>query len=805
MKKMKIARLLLLLALAAILVVACPDPSDGVESVTIAGDADRTAAVGDADVTLTATVDGTNNPAQTVTWTSSNEGVATVTADGVVTFLATGSTDITATSTVDTSKSATVSFTVSAATATVTLVEITGYTTTTATAGDADVTLTATVDGTNNPAQTVTWTSSNEGVAKVTTAGVVTFVGAGSADITATSTVDDTKSATVRFTVNAAAATVSSVTIAGYTTTTATAGDADVTLTATVTGTNSPAQTVTWTSSDEGVAKVTTAGVVTFVGAGSADITATSTVDDTKSATVRFTVNAAAATVSSVTIAGYTTTTATVGDADVTLTATVTGTNNPVQTVTWETDNSAVATVTDEGVVTFVGAGSADITATSTVDTSKSATVSFTVSAATATVTLVEITGYTTTTATVGDADVTLTATVTGTNDPATTVTWTSSNPHVATVTDGVVTFVGAGTALITATSTVDTSKSATVSFTVGYGTPASITTGTNDGTNLAFSWDEFGSNASTEYTVYAYNLSIRTASGGTAPTLTEFLANKNSVQDIENVMAPITVWTGLTDPNASDTAINDLKLYRDTKYVFVVTGTRGGTKVENAIAAAIVDTSSTGDTPTYHIHASDNGNKFHIAVIDPGTPNWETAAAFAVAQGGGGKLVEINDSAEDVLIYNRIIEDNSLDALPTTYIRPSDGGGAAYLWIGATDKTTEGTWVWDGDNDGFSTDLGVADVTITTTTLPGDTNQVNSWTPAKDTDGVSNVWDHWGGSFSGETKTYNEPDDYLNNQDAAAVALGVWGFRRGQSPQWNDLNATNSLSGYIMEAEKNW
>ena len=52
----------------------------------------------------------------------------------------------------------------------------------------------------------------------------------------------------------------------------------------------------------------------------------------------------------------------------------------------------------------------------------------------------------------VGDAAVTLTATVKPDNATEKTVTWSSSDKTVATVADGNVTFVGAGTAIITAT-----------------------------------------------------------------------------------------------------------------------------------------------------------------------------------------------------------------------------------------------------------------------------------------------------------------------------------------------------------------
>ena len=60
------------------------------------------------------------------------------------------------------------------------------------------------------------------------------------------------------------------------------------------------------------------------------------------------------------------------------LTAAVAGTNNPAQTVTWESSDTSKATVSG-GLVTGVAEGSVTITATSTVDTSKSGTFNLTV------------------------------------------------------------------------------------------------------------------------------------------------------------------------------------------------------------------------------------------------------------------------------------------------------------------------------------------------------------------------------------------------------------------------------------------
>ena len=64
---------------------------------------------------LTATVNGTNDPSQSVTWSSDNTSVATVSSSGVVTAKAIGSTTIKATSTVDTTKYGTCTVNVTAA------------------------------------------------------------------------------------------------------------------------------------------------------------------------------------------------------------------------------------------------------------------------------------------------------------------------------------------------------------------------------------------------------------------------------------------------------------------------------------------------------------------------------------------------------------------------------------------------------------------------------------------------------------------------------------------------------------------
>ena len=136
-----------------------------------------------------------------------------------------------------------------------------------------------------------------------------------------------------------------------------------------------------------------------------------------------------------------------------TLTATVTPSES-TDTVSWTSSNNAVVTVSD-GVVTAVGNGNATITATAG---SKDATCTVTVTTPATGITL----SQTSLRLNKGDSAA-LTATVTP-SESTDTVSWTSSNNAVATVSDGVVTAVGKGSATITATAG---SKNATCAVTV--------------------------------------------------------------------------------------------------------------------------------------------------------------------------------------------------------------------------------------------------------------------------------------------------------------------------------------------------
>ena len=153
----------------------------------------------------------------------------------------------------------------------------------------ASVQLTATVNPSNATDKTISWTSSNSSVAKVSD-GKVTAVKAGTATITATA---GGKTASVVVTVADNPVPVSSVSISGDGVSNgklSLKSGASAQLTATVKPDNATDRKVTWTSSDSSVANVMGTGVVTAGSkAGTATVTATA---GGKSASVQVTVEA---------------------------------------------------------------------------------------------------------------------------------------------------------------------------------------------------------------------------------------------------------------------------------------------------------------------------------------------------------------------------------------------------------------------------------------------------------------------------------------------------------------------------------
>lgn len=222
----------------------------------------------------TATTRDANNNVLTgrsISWSSSNTTVATVSGSGLVTAVAAGSAQITATSE---GQAGSATFTVAApppvpvASVTVSLAA------SSLSPGQTTQASATTRDANNNvlTGRVITWTSSNTGVATVSTSGLVTAIAVGTVQILAAC-----EGATGGSTLTVSTAPVASVTVSlanssltpGLTTqATATLRDANNNV---LTG-----RAISWSSDNAAVATISQSGLVAAIGIGNARITATS-------------------------------------------------------------------------------------------------------------------------------------------------------------------------------------------------------------------------------------------------------------------------------------------------------------------------------------------------------------------------------------------------------------------------------------------------------------------------------------------------------------------------------------------------
>ena len=159
----------------------------------------------------------------------------------------------------------------------------------------------------------------------------------------------------------------------------------------------------------------------------------------------------------------------------------------------------------------------------------------------------------------------------------------------------------------------------------------------------------------------------------------------------------------------------------------------------------------------------------------------WEAATVCAIER--GGYLVEINNLEEQNAVYEAISKGAGISS---TYVTVSDGGAIAYVWIGATDKKTEGKWLWDGNNNGYG---------------------INFWNGEgahgkKNGKPYDGAYNNWGGTSNGAA---NEPDNFASVQNCGAIALAGWPSgttKIGIAGEWNDIRCSNLLY-YVIEYDK--
>ena len=400
---------------------------------------------------LSATV-SPSTASQTVNWSTSNASVATVSSSGVVTAKSVGTATIIATTTDGSNLSATCQVTVTPQLAT----SITISQTTASIVVDKTLQLSATVTPSNTTNKAVTWSSSNTGIATVSSNGLVTAKAVGSATITVTTADGSNKRATCQVTVTPQLATGVSL----NKTSASIVVDKTLQLTATVTPSNTTNPAVTWKSSNTSIATVSSSGLVTAKAVGTATITVTTADGSNKSATCAVTVTPQLATGVSL----NKTTASIVVDNTLQLTATVSPSNTTNPAVTWSSSNTSIATVSNTGLVTAKAVGSATITVTTADGSNKSATCAVTVTPQLAT----GVSLNKTTASIVVDKTLQLSATVSPSNTTNPAVTWSSSNTSIATVSNtGLVTAKALGSATITVTTVDGSDKSATCDITV--------------------------------------------------------------------------------------------------------------------------------------------------------------------------------------------------------------------------------------------------------------------------------------------------------------------------------------------------
>ena len=225
-------------------------------------------------IKLETTITPENATNKTITWTSTNTDVATVSSEGIVTAKGAGTTIITATT--NNGKTAKCTITIEQPVTAITLSE----TTASLWVGKTK-TLTATISPTTANNTTVNWSSSNNNVATVSSKGVITAKGKGTCTITCTAADGYGTKSTCMLTVKQQ---VNSIDF-GYETLTMSCGE-EKTLTPTINPSDADVKTLIWKSTDKSVATITSEGVLTAVSPGTTTITCTATDDFKKSSSI---------------------------------------------------------------------------------------------------------------------------------------------------------------------------------------------------------------------------------------------------------------------------------------------------------------------------------------------------------------------------------------------------------------------------------------------------------------------------------------------------------------------------------------
>ena len=382
-------------------------------------------------IKLETTITPENATNKTITWTSTNTDVATVSSEGIVTAKGAGTTIITATT--NNGKTAKCTITVEQPVTAIALSDAT----TSLWVGKTK-TLTATITPRTSSNTAVNWSSSDENVATVSSDGIVTANSEGTCIITCTAADGYGTKSICEVTVK------QQVTEIALSETNASLWVGETkTITATALPTTASNTSVEWSSSDENIASVSSEGVITANGEGSCIITCTAADGYGTKSTCEVTIK------QQVTEIALSETNASlwVGDTK-TITATASPTTASNTSVEWSSSDDNVATVSSDGVITAKGEGTCIITCTAADGYGTKSICEVIVKQQVTEIALSE-----TNASLWVDETKTITATALPTTASNTSVEWSSSDDNVATVSsDGVITAKGEGTCIITCT-----------------------------------------------------------------------------------------------------------------------------------------------------------------------------------------------------------------------------------------------------------------------------------------------------------------------------------------------------------------
>ena len=325
-----------------------PDP---VDVATIILKESETMHLG-ATLQLTAIVKPENATNKAVTWSSSNESVATVSSDGIVTAKTLGTAIITCTAKDGSGIKATCQVTVEP----VKVISVALNTATATLEKGKTMQLIAYITPNNATNKDVSWSASPSSVASVDNKGKVTALEVGTATITCKSQDGSEVKAMCQVTVVPTVVAVNDITL-NATTKTLFVGQ-EFSLSATVLPTNATEKSVSWSSDKEDVASVDAYGHVTAKAVGKAEITCTA--NDGSGVRERCSIIVEAVPVTRI-ILNHSEATLEAGETTQ-LIATVEPDNATDKSVMWSSNKPSVASVDVNGIVTANSSGLALIT-----------------------------------------------------------------------------------------------------------------------------------------------------------------------------------------------------------------------------------------------------------------------------------------------------------------------------------------------------------------------------------------------------------------------------------------------------------